>query len=91
MRIKFVPNQCFQNFKEENAVISGMKLKPLNPKKESLPLTVEGTSRECNIANLWKDHFSTIANSVGSTHRVSSQQESGSEMRRFALSRNFVT
>ena len=26
-----------------------------------------GTSGECNIANLWKDHFSAIANSVGST------------------------
>ena len=26
-----------------------------------------GTSEESNIANLWKDHFSAIANSVGST------------------------
>ena len=26
-----------------------------------------GTSGESNIANLWKDHFSAIANSVGST------------------------
>ena len=26
-----------------------------------------GTSRESNIANLWKDNFSAIANSVGST------------------------
>ena len=26
-----------------------------------------GTSGESNIANLWKDHFSVIANSVGST------------------------
>ena len=26
-----------------------------------------GTSGESNIANLWKDHFSEIANSVGST------------------------
>ena len=41
--------------------------KALNSKKESLPLTVEGTSGESNIANLCKDHFSEIANSVGST------------------------
>ena len=27
-----------------------------------------GTSGESNIANLWKDHFSAIANSVGYTH-----------------------
>ena len=26
-----------------------------------------GTSGESNIANLWKDHFSAIANSVSST------------------------
>ena len=26
-----------------------------------------GTSGESNIANLWKDHFSAIVNSVGST------------------------
>ena len=26
-----------------------------------------GTSGESNIANPWKDHFSAIANSVGST------------------------
>ena len=32
-----------------------------------MPLTVGGTSVESNIANLWKDHFSAIANSVGST------------------------
>ena len=42
-------------------------MKALNPKKESLPLTVGGTSGEINIANLWKDNFSAIANSVGST------------------------
>ena len=30
-----------------------------------MPLTVGGTSGESNIANLWKDHFSAIANSVG--------------------------
>ena len=43
------------------------EIKALNPKKKSLPLTMGGTSGESNIANLWKDHFSTIANSVGST------------------------
>ena len=32
-----------------------------------MPLTVGGTSGESNIAHLWKDHFSAIANSVGST------------------------
>ena len=26
-----------------------------------------GTSGESNVANLWKDHFSAIANTVGST------------------------
>ena len=36
-------------------------------KNEFLPLTVGGTAGESNIANLWKDHFSAIANSVGST------------------------
>ena len=41
--------------------------KALNSKKESLPLTVGGTSGESNITNLWKDHFSAIANSAGST------------------------
>ena len=35
---------------------------------ESLPLTAGGTSGESNIANLWKDYFSAIANSVGSTY-----------------------
>ena len=43
------------------------EMKALHPKMESLALTVGGTSREINIANLWKDHFSGIANSVGST------------------------
>ena len=46
------------------------KIKTLNPKKESesLPLAkVGGPSGESNIANLWRDHFSAIANSVGST------------------------
>ena len=32
-----------------------------------MPITVGGTSRESNIANLWKYLFSAIANSVGST------------------------
>ena len=39
----------------------------LSLKKESLPLTVGGFSGESNIANLYEDHFSAIANSVGST------------------------
>ena len=43
------------------------EIKAFNPQKESLPLTVGGTSGESNIANLWKDHFSGIANSIGST------------------------
>ena len=43
------------------------KIKALNPKKESLPLTVGGTSEESNIANLWKDNFNAIANCVGSS------------------------
>ena len=43
------------------------EIKALNPKKESLPLPVGGTSGESNIAKLRKDHFSAIANSVGST------------------------
>ena len=43
-------------------------IKAVNPKKEILPLTVGGTSGESNIASLWKDHFSAIANSVGSTN-----------------------
>ena len=43
------------------------EIKALNPKKEALLLTVGGASGESNIANLWKDHFSAIANSVGST------------------------
>ena len=43
------------------------EIKALNLKKESLPLTVGGTSGESNSANLWKDHLSAIANSVGST------------------------
>ena len=44
-----------------------MEIKALNAKKQSLPLTVGGTSGESNISNLWKDHFSAIANYVGST------------------------
>ena len=34
-----------------------------------MPLTIGGTSGESNIANLWKDHFNAIANSVGSTDK----------------------
>ena len=44
------------------------EIKALNPKKESLPLAVGGTSGESTIANLWKGHFRSIANSVGSTN-----------------------
>ena len=43
------------------------EIKALNHKNESLPPAVGGTSGENNIANLWKDRFSSIANSVGST------------------------
>ena len=43
------------------------EIKALNSKKESLPLTVGGTSGDSNIASLWKDYFSAIANSIGST------------------------
>ena len=42
-------------------MLSGRNLKHPS-KKESLPLKVGGTSGENNIANLWKDHFSAIAN-----------------------------
>ena len=42
------------------------EIKALN-RKESLPLTVGETSGESNIANLWKDHFIAIGNSIGST------------------------
>ena len=45
-------------------MISLREMEAFNPMKESLAL---GTSGESNIANLWKDHFSAIANSVGST------------------------
>ena len=41
--------------------------KALNHKKESLPLPVGDTSGQLNNANLWKDQFSAIANSVGSS------------------------
>ena len=43
------------------------EIKTLKPKMKSLPLTVGGTSGESNIANLWKDNFSAITNSVDST------------------------
>ena len=41
------------------------EIKALNSKKESLPLTVEGTSGWGNIPKLWKDNLRAIANSVG--------------------------
>ena len=42
------------------------EIKALNSNKKSLPPTLGGTSGESNMANLWKDHFSAISNSVGS-------------------------
>ena len=59
MLLKLRRGECNDFWKE---------IKALNCKKESLPLTVGGTSGESNIANVWKDHFSAIANSVGSTN-----------------------
>ena len=66
MRINFVLSHCYQNFKGENAVISGRKLthsilirNPWYTQWEKL--------LGSNIANLWKDHSSAIANSVSST------------------------
>ena len=58
MLSKLQRRECIDFWKE---------IKPIKPKKEFLPLTVGGTSGESNIANLWKDYFSAIANSVGST------------------------
>ena len=43
------------------------EIETLEPKKESLPLTVGGISGESNIANLWKDHFSAIPNYIATT------------------------
>ena len=48
-------------------VINIIYIKAYKPKKESLPLTVGGTSEKNNIAKLWKDHLSAIAHYVGST------------------------
>ena len=56
---KLQRGECNDFWKEMKALIS---------KKESLPLTVGGTSGVSNIASLWKDQFSAIANSVGSSH-----------------------
>ena len=58
-------SQCYQNFKGKK--LFWKEINALNNKKESLPPTVGGTSRESNIANLWKDNFGSIANYVGST------------------------
>ena len=55
------------------------EIKALDPKKECLPLTVGGTSGESNISNLWKDHFSAIANSVGSTDN----RDQGPDLQRY--------
>lgn len=45
-------------------------IKALTLTKNSLLLIVGGTSRKSNIANLWKYHFSAIANSFCSTVNV---------------------
>ena len=58
MQSKLQGGECNDFWKE---------IKGLKAKKKSLPLTAGGTSGESNIANLWKYHFSAIANSVGST------------------------
>ena len=66
MRINFVFSHCYQNFKGENAMISGSKLKRSNLRR--IPATNSGrNSGESNIANLWKYHFSAISNFFGST------------------------
>jgi hypothetical protein len=41
------------------------EIRSLNPKKDSLPLSVAGVTGEANIANVWGDHFREISNSVG--------------------------
>ena len=58
MLSKFERGECNDFWKE---------IKSIQPKKKSLPQTVGGASRESNIANLWKYHYSAIANYVGST------------------------
>ena len=58
MLSKLQMGECNDFSKEIIALIS---------KWESLPLTVGGTSLESNNPNIWKDNFSAIANSVGST------------------------
>ena len=67
MRINFVLSQCFVLGQSGKCNDFRNEIKPLNSKKESLPLTVGGTSGESNITNQWKDHFSAIANSVDFT------------------------
>ena len=67
MRINFVLSQCYQNFKGENAMISGRKLKHSILRRNPCHLSVGDPSGESNIANLLQHHFSAIANSVGST------------------------
>ena len=39
-------------------------IKSLSPNKDSLPVMVQGRTGEANIAEMWRDHFSEIANSV---------------------------
>ena len=77
MRINFDLQSMLSTLQREELNDFWKEIKALNHQRESLPLTVGGTSGEGNIANLY--------------HRVSSQQESGSEMRNLALSRSFVT
>lgn len=40
------------------------EIRALNPKKDSLPLTVAGVTGVDNIARVWGEHFRDIANSV---------------------------
>ena len=66
MRINFVVSQCYQNLIGKNARISRRKLK--HSILRIIPATNSGgTSGDGNFANLWKDNFSAIANSVGYT------------------------
>ena len=39
-------------------------IRAMKPKSNTLPLTVDGVTGEENIANLWAQHFESIANSV---------------------------
>ena len=67
MRINFVPNQCFQNFEGENAMISGRKLK--HSTKEGIPATNSGRNfwEKQHCKPMERSFHCIIANSVGST------------------------